>query len=387
MNRNPLSSRAAFVLSGAAGILFLASGCVSTRPPSPAAESEPSPTAAPTTPTAAASASDAAGESGCRRTLSPDAEAVLRYLDDLTWGDAPGVIAGQDCPQWNGICDPDAYQYYIGNLHAGSGKWIGILHVDYEYTRMFSAAELRAANKTLIAHWQAGGLVAVSWGPMNPWGLKIDRQYSGTDLDELLPGGSRRNYWLDSLDRVAQALAELRDAGVVVLWRPMQEMNGAVYWWAKRDGLWQAGHEEYIRLWRDLFRYFTCAKGLTNLLWVFSPAGDQTWSAYPYPGDAFVDIVAGTSYDDRLEIGGYADFLAFGKPAAVAEYGWGYADADGSHDNRLIVERLRKNYPRIGYWVSWNSWPGFKMSLVDNLFADELMNDPDVIDRDEIRWR
>ena len=30
---------------------------------------------------------------------------------------------------------------------------------------------------------------------------------------------------------IADALLELQKAGVVVLWRPMQEMNGNWFWW------------------------------------------------------------------------------------------------------------------------------------------------------------
>ncbi|MBN1437776.1 MAG: hypothetical protein JW929_00065 [Anaerolineales bacterium] len=355
-------------------VLLLATGCSGSRDGIAAAETAPVPAG----PTIAAA--------GCARALSPDAEQVRTYLDQLTWGDAPGVISGQDCPQAGGICGPDAYRHYVGDLHAASGEWIGILHVDYEYTRMFDSAGLSAANAVLISHWRAGGLAAVSWSPVNPWGAGIQTQFPGADLAELLPGGGLREYWTSSLDRIARALAELREAGVVVLWRPMQEMNGDQFWWAKPKGRLQDSHEGYIRLWRDLFRYFTCEKGLDNLLWVFSPMGNQAWSAFPYPGGDFVDVVAGTSYDDRLTVLGYADFLAYGKPVGVAEYGWGFGAADGGHDNRLIIQRLREDYPRIAYWISWNSWPGFKMSLVDNLFAAELMNDPGVINRGEIAW-
>ena len=227
--------------------------------------------------------------------------------------------------------------------------------------------------------------MGVSWGPTNPWGGTIDDRHPDTDLAELLPGGSLRDPWLESVQRIAAALEELREAGVVVLWRPMQEMNGEVYWWAKGRGNLNDSHHDYVLLWRDLFEYFA-GQELDNLLWVFSPMVTRAWSSFPYPGDDYVDIVAGTSYSDDLSIPGYEDFLVYGKPVAMAEYGWGFDRADGSHDNRLYVETLQRYYSRVAYFAAWNSWPGFDMAIVDNLHASELMNDVRVITRDEIRW-
>ncbi|MHB8060078.1 MAG: glycoside hydrolase family 26 protein, partial [Gaiellaceae bacterium] len=243
---------------------------------------------------------------------------------------------------------------------------------------------------------RAGGLVSITWDPANPWGpdpqnawRDIEHHYPGADLHALLPGGTKRGQWLASLNRIAGALAELRDAGVVVLWRPMQEMNGTLYWWAKTKT--SDKHEAYVALWRDMFDYFTSVKGLNNLLWTFAPVANQAWSSFPYPGGAYVDTVAPTGYSNDLAISSYHDALAYGKPIGMSEYGpyaWG-ADmgANGSFDNRKYIERLSRDYPRIGFFVAMCSWEGVKMSLADNLFAKELMNDPRVITRDKIAWR
>ncbi len=335
----------------------------------------------------------------CSRNLSPDARKVLSYLDRLTDDtEFNGVISGQQCPHAAGICDDGSYQRAIGKLHDVSGKWVGILDLDYEYVREYSPAELSAANKRLIAHWEAGGLVAVTWSHSNPWGTEpwqawkdMNTQYPGTDLRALLPGGGLRERWVASYDRIATALAELRDAGVVVLWRPMQEMNGQVFWWGKKVGHLEDPHADYVALWRDMYRYLACEKQLNNLLWVFSPVGVQSWSSFPYPGDAYVDIVAGTAANNEDNIAAYSDYLAYGKPVGVAEYGPNYLgenpEANGSFDNRLYILHLRRDYPRIAYWVTPSSWTGVQMALVDNLFASELLNDPGVINRDEIAWR
>jgi mannan endo-1,4-beta-mannosidase len=222
--------------------------------------------------------------------------------------------------------------------------------------------------------------------PQNAW-PEIGMRFPDASLRALLPGGAKRLYWLNTLDRIAAALTELRDAGVVVLWRPMQEMNGDYFWWAREK------HEVYAELWRDMFDYFTCVKGLDNLLWVFAPGGAATDRTYSdaYPGADYVDIIAPTAYRNDLVFDVYDDALKYGKPIALSEYGPSALASDlganGSFDDRLYIERLDGDYPRVAYFIAWNSWEGVKMSLADNLYANELMNDPRVITRDEIAWR
>jgi mannan endo-1,4-beta-mannosidase len=382
-------------LSLALTLAFLASACawpastpaVTTRPSSyPSASSasfvplSPSPTP-------------------CPRATSADAAKVLAYLrrltDDTEYG---GVISGHICGNVGGICNDDVWATDIEALHTSSGKWPGVLMVDYEYATEFAPAQLSAGNRRLIDHWQAGGLVMIGWSPANPWGSEpwaawreIETRYPETDLRELLPGGAKRERWLASLDRIAGGLSELRDAGVVVLWRPMQEMNNPVYWWAKSDDALYDPHPTYGEVWRDMFDYFTYEKGLDNLLWAFAPIGTQAYSSFPYPGDAYVDVIAPTGGGNDLSIVGYDDYLAYGKPLGMSEYGPNaYGDdieADGSFDDRLYIQRLRGDYPRVAFWCTPASWMDIKTSLADNLHARELMNDPDVITRDEIDWR
>ena len=88
------------------------------------------------------------------------------------------------------------------------------------------------------------------------------------------------------------ALKELQDAGVVVLWRPLPEMNGEWYWWGKTSH--PSNAEPYVNIFRDMYDYFTNVKGLNNLIWVYSPAHeDKPWSnsvfwAYPDTSQEFL---------------------------------------------------------------------------------------------------
>ena len=54
------------------------------------------------------------------------------------------------------------------------------------------------------------------------------------------------------MDVIAWFLAQLREAGVPVLWRPYHEMNGGWFWWGKKTG--QPG---YAALYRMLFERLT----------------------------------------------------------------------------------------------------------------------------------
>jgi len=333
------------------------------------------------------------------RTLSTDAAKVLAYLGRLTNDTKPGVIVGQSCRSMWSICDDAHYQDAIGRLHDQSGKWPGILSLACDDWRVHSSDELSSANRQLtIPHWRAGGLMMISAAPVNPWApdpknpvyADTSIKYLGTDLRALLPGGSKRGRWLATLNRYAGTLAKLRDAGIVVLWRPMQEMNDTWYWWSKNAS--SDKHGAYIALWRDMFNYFTSVKRLDNLLWVFAPGGTpRAESSWPYPGDEYVDVVAPTNYDNDLTIAAYSDALAYGKPIGMSEFGPSALSSDlganGSFDNRKYIERLSRDYPRVAFFVAWNSWEGVKMSLADNLYANELMNDPRVLTREKVAWR
>lgn len=233
---------------------------------------------------------------------------------------------------------------------------MGIVSVDYEHDRVYTPEQLATANQYLIAHARRGGLVTVTWSPLGPWmndeldlegnpGDWTDTRTNaaflsgGADLRDVIdPTTEVGKVWRRKLERIADALAELRAAGVVVLWRPMQEMNGYWFWWGHL--LQGDDSTAYQDIWRDMFRFFTYERRLDNLLWVHSPAqnrdsadGEQAaWvkdSDWAYPGTRYVDVVAGTAYRDDLHIPNYGDYLALPEVVAMAEFS---AALMGEHD-------------------------------------------------------
>jgi|WetSurMetagenome_2_1015567.scaffolds.fasta_scaffold157427_1 mannan endo-1,4-beta-mannosidase len=344
---------------------------------------------------------------------------VLDFITSLSLAsEFHGAISGQNAYHGDEITD-DAYlrgyRTMIEALHDKTGEWPSIIGVDYEWARAFTPAQLSDANEVLINYSHSGGIVMVTFTPQNPWlndetdlvnnpgsgdgpSSTTSKMPSGASLDDLLnPEKTVYASWMRKLDRIAAALLELKKARVVVLFRPMQEMNGVWFWWGIDSH--RTDPEPYIRVYRAMRDYFEKDKGLDNLIWVYSPTstyGNETVTNYvfravdwAYPGDNYVDIIAGTNYADDMSISDYGTYVKMGKPLGIAEYGPnsdGPFFKNGTWDLTRIIERLKNDYPRIAFWVCWHSYPGSSWSMVSNLNADILLADPFVINRDDLPW-
>ena len=326
---------------------------------------------------------------------SADAQAVLAYLQAQRTNCA--ILAGQNVKSGEGMAED--YAEVVAGLHATTGQWVGLLGMDY-YDYDDDHADYAESNPILIDYWQAGGLVSLSWSIPNPWTGGDAWDTRNADLTELLdPNAPAHGVWMAHLDNMADALTALRNAGVVVLWRPLHEMNGDWFWWG--SGSHPSTPAPYQALWRQMFDYFTVTRGLDNLLWVYSAAGEEPWDTRPaadfyYPGNAYVDVVGQSVYSgtlDQFHIYSYDRLLSLGKPVALAEFGPGLTwmgPQDGDYDYLILLERLRNRYPQTVYWLSWHDWaedgvPVY-MSIAKNLNATALMNDSCVTTRDEVDW-
>jgi len=308
----------------------------------------------------------------------PEATQILNYLANLPNGSDNRVISGQ----YAGHAGGGWYKYdlYVTALQAQTGQWVGIIERDYG-----SCEELgwdyTAANETLISHWNGGGLVSINWHVHNPWTGGSYRDMTGaSNLRECItPGTAAYTRWLQYLDAIAEYLAELRDAGVVVFWRPFHEMNGGWFWWGAGSAF------DFKAVWQHMFDYFTNTKGLNNLLWVYAPDdgyGGEKPGLYFYPGDAYVDIVGIDKYTgsgSSIELRQYEEMLSTGKPLGLTEFGPG----GGSWDYTNLINEIRNKYPKIVFFCPWDE--GY--AIINNSNGTALLNDPWVINRDEIDWQ
>jgi mannan endo-1,4-beta-mannosidase len=344
---------------------------------------------------------------------------VLDFISSLSLAsEFRGAISGQNAYHGDEITDDSyqrGYRTMIEALYDKTGEWPGIIGVDYEWARSFTSSQLSDTNEVLINYAHNGGIVMVTFTPQNPWvndetdivnnpgsgdgpSSTTSKLPPGVSLDDLLnPEKTVYASWKRKVDRIAAALLELKKAGVVVLFRPMQEMNGVWFWWGIDSHRTDPG--PYIRVFRAMHDYFTNDKGLDNLIWVYSPTstyGNETVTNYvfravdwAYPGDNYVDIIAGTNYSDDMSISDYGTYVKMGKPLGIAEYG---PNSDGPYfksgtwDLSRIIELIQNDYPRIAFWVCWHSYPGSSWSMVSNLNADILLANSFVINRDDLPW-
>jgi mannan endo-1,4-beta-mannosidase len=150
------------------------------------------------------------------------------------------------------------------------------------------------------------------------------------------------------------------------VFRPFHEHTGNWFWW----GAAHTTDDEYVALWRYTVGYLR-ERGLTNLLFAFSPGGGELKSEadylFRYPGDAYVDVMGVDHYYDTdvkslvraVEITvAVADER--GKVAALTEFGLRDGLSELTPPNwfsKNFLEPLVGNQrtSRIAYALAWRN--------------------------------
>jgi mannan endo-1,4-beta-mannosidase len=304
------------------------------------------------------------------------ARAILHYLQGLNARQNKRVVSGQ----FTGTGSATSLRL-LDEIHDHTGRWVALMGADYADFEHGSLTS-KVPNQAAIACWKAGGLVTMSahlYNPANPKGGGL--RDKGVDLNALLASDTdTHKRWMLELDLIAAGLQELKDAGVVVLWRPFHEMNGDWFWWGAKDP------DTFIKVWRHMFDYFTRTKGLDNLLWVYSPNHGSKTAAY-YAGDHYVDLVGLDAYTDFVDndhIKGYAEVAKIEKPFGFTEYGpHGAQNPPGDYDYRRFLEGVKRDFPKTVFFMCWD----WKWSLARNNNVKEMLADPWIVNRDDLPAR
>ena len=308
---------------------------------------------------------------------TPETARLLAYFAALPEGDENRVLSAQHCGR--GAQVPEFFQSNIAQLREETGQWVAMMGADYGPGRdMEGEPDPAITNAAVIDYWKAGGLVTLCWHARNPWtrGTAWDRKVEGDFAALYTPGTAINGVWQADLKRIADALEELRDAGVVVWWRPFHEMNGGWFWWGKQS------QEDFQALWDHMFHYFAVERKLNNLLWGYTPnKGTSRPGDHYYPGDDRCDIVGIDHYGNTIELTGYESLVATGKPIAISEVG-PKRGTNGAFDYTQVIEAVRSRYPKIFLFQSWS----LEWAMIRNQNAKDLMNDPWVLNRDELHW-
>jgi mannan endo-1,4-beta-mannosidase len=303
----------------------------------------------------------------------PKARAVLRYLQELEGRPEKRILSGQFTSYGSGASLRDCERAY-----ERTGHWPAMIGLDYaDFATGGLACE--KVNQVAIDYARKGGLVTISahlYSPARPDGHGL--RDKGVDLRSLLdPGTETHGRWMKELDILAAGLQQLRDAGVVVQWRPFHEMNGDWFWWGGKDP------ETFIRLWKHMFDHFTRTRKLDNLLWVYAPNQGRRTAAY-YAGDAFVDVVGLDAYTDHVDpkhILGYAELARLPKPFGFTEFGpYGPHNPPGDYDYRRLREGIEAHFPRTCFFLSWHdNW-----GLGRNSHTRDLLDHPWIVNREDL---
>ncbi len=269
----------------------------------------------------------------------------------------------------------------INTIHNNTGKYIGIVGFDYCDWSQGQKVKYNSANPEMVKAWRAGSLIALQvhmTNPANPNGGGLND--TGVDLNALLVSGTDTyTRWFAEMDTIAKGLKQLQDSGVVVLFRPFHEMNGGWFWWGGKD------NTLFVKVWKQMFDYYTNTWHLNNLLWVYGPNMGTNAANY-YPGDAYADITGLDAYTSSIttqSISGYPAMVKLGKPFGFTEFGPENAsNPSGNFDYRIFINGLKKNFPKACFFMCWND----KWSLATNKYVQEALSDPYVANRDNLNW-
>jgi len=319
----------------------------------------------------------------------PEAKAIMRYLRSLPQRSDRKIISGQFESWGNAVKPLSSPSNNLAVIHEKTGKWVGLVGVEYHDGGVFPAEP----NRLCMEYWRKGGLVQIYLIMRNPAAPGAKNGGGKCDIDLVLdPRNDFHRFFYSELDEVAAGLATLQDAGVVVFQNPFAEISGNWFWWGGQDpGKCKA-------LYRATFDYLVRSKHLNNLLFVFEPSSSHKDAAAYYPGDAYVDMVGISCFVSSSQgltpasIPAFAALLKFGKPMALSQWGPRKgADQVGKDqppgDNLKLLAGVREHFPEITWWMNWNWAYAICSAGNSNANGRELLEDPKVVNLDDLAWR
>lgn len=331
---------------------------------------------------------------GCLQSSNPnppilkrDKKAILRYLSGLPGRKAARVISGQ-FESWGSAVRPlqdDAN--YVNIVEKKTGKWVGLVGAEYHNGQ---DVNWKKPNRLFEEYWSRGGFCQLYLIMTNPAQPNSFNGGGKCDIRLVLdPNHPYHRYFYNELDKVAAGLAELQKKGVVVFLNPFAEATANWFWWGGNP----AG---FIALYRNVHDYLVKDKGLNNLLFIYEPSCFNNTALQFYPGGDYVDMIGFSlfvDYDREIDsstIQNYQQLKSLGKPLAISQWGprrGGDQTNSGDQppaDDLKLIRGIRRYYPEIVWWMSWSSVYAISTQDHSNFNGKELLNDPWVINREDI---
>ena len=292
--------------------------------------------------------------------LVEDGKIMYGHQDDLLYGNSWKLA--QDATQFNrsdvySVCGqyPAVFGTDLGGIELGNEASLDKNKFDH----------IRAAA---VAHHKRGGFVTFSWHLRNPLTGGDSWDVTSTEVvASILPGGEKHKMFREWLKRAADFMESIKTEDgelVPIIWRPWHEHTGSWFWWGQEI----CTTEQYKALWKMTYDYMMVERGMTNLVWSYSPgAGGLTPELFEerYPGDDMVDMVGFDCYQystDEAYISDMRNALdittAFAKNhnkiAAVTETG--YEGIPSANWLTSVLYEVLKDYS-VSYVLTWrNAW-------------------------------
>ena len=295
-------------------------------------------------------------------TLAEEGKIAYGHQDDPPYGHAWKVEDWETDPlDRSDVKDVTGYYPLVMGFDLGD--------IEHGASENLDGVPFGLIRKAALQHIARGGIVTLSWHPDNiltggdAWDVSSDQV-----VKSVLPGGEKHTEFMEWLRRGADFVESLGD--VAVIFRPWHENTGSWFWWGAK----LCTTQEFIELFRMTWVYFVKDRGLTNLVWCYSPDGwasDIEGYMERYPGDEFVDLLgldtyAYTEYESKESAVRFMECLKTDlaslnavcvehkKPMCLSETG-----LEGIPDPKWWTEVLYpavKDFP-ITYLLTWrNAW-------------------------------
>ena len=310
----------------------------------------------------------------------PNVSQLLQFMESIR---GTYILSGQQEIAWSLTRQNEDFDYVLKT----TGKTPAVRGFDFlQYVYSPSVRSSQDATERAIAWSRAGGIVTFcSHLFMNIGSPAGQPQFYtpgangnavGTTFDirqAIITGTPENVEFLSKLDIMAEELKKLRDAGVVVIWRPFHESSGTWFWWGAK------GATPFKEAWRIMFQRYTVLHGLNNLIWCFNPTDPVSNLASWYPGDDVVDMIsldvyppAGTHPTFAADYTRMRDFKAGRKVVAMSENG--------------AIPNIDQLFTDGANWAYFCTWNGFENDLSQNSasFLTTVYRHPKVITFDEL---
>ena len=332
---------------------------------------------------------------------TPEARRLYRYfLEQYGKKTFSSVMANVN---WNTTMADRVYKL--------TGKYPAMNCYDFIHICFSPSGWINYDDLTPVTSWvESGGLVQLMWH------FNVPRQQGSTDVDfysdkttfnaaNALRGGTwEYNWFYSQMDKVADVILRLQEAGIAATWRPFHEAAGNATFkqqaaWTKAWFWWGTdGADTYRQLWIAMYKYFQ-KKGIKNLIWVWTTQNyngdssrynaDADW----YPGDAYVDIVARDLYGGSTAAN-VREFREIqerypNKMVALGECGWNGETTPATPPANISdcwEAGARWAHFMPWYYLDGNGKVSGNGTMCPDAWWHDAMNDSHVITRDQVKF-